>query len=110
MPARSLARPPGTKNGAQQKCLVGCLFRGRCAAFLSFAEEFLLTMAITGSSSMLEEDDSVLDMSEQTMRPRDNALRQQRIEAWHPILDPVWVIVALFYIGVIMVPVGTLLL
>jgi len=59
------------------------------------------------SSSALEEDESILDESEQTMRPRDSALHQQRIEAWHPILDPVWVIAALFYIGVIMVPVGT---
>jgi hypothetical protein len=33
---------------------------------------------------------------------------QQRLNAWHPILDPVFVIVALFYLGVIMVPVGML--
>jgi hypothetical protein len=55
---------------------------------------------------MDDEDDDVLDPSEQTQRPIDNALNQQRLNAWHPILDPVFVIVALFYLGVIMVPVG----
>jgi len=59
------------------------------------------------ATSMLDDDDdSVLDLSEQTQRPRDVALNQQRINAWHPILDPVWVIVALFMLGVILVPVG----
>jgi hypothetical protein len=43
---------------------------------------------------------------EQTQRPIDCALNQQRLNAWHPILDPVFVIFALFYLGVIMVPVG----
>jgi hypothetical protein len=56
-----------------------------------------------------DDDDSALDISEQTQRPLDIALNQQRIPAWHPILDPVWVIVALFYLGVILVPVGKLL-
>jgi hypothetical protein len=55
-----------------------------------------------------DEDDDVLDPSEQTQRPIDCALNQQRLNAWHPILDPVFVIVALFYLGVIMVPVGML--
>lgn len=55
----------------------------------------------------LEDDDSALDPSEQTNRPVDDALRQQRVQAWHPILDPLWVIVALFYLGVILVPTGT---
>lgn len=54
-----------------------------------------------------EDDESVLERSEQTNRPPDVALAQQRIQAWHPILDPLWVIIALFYLGVIMVPVGT---
>ena len=52
------------------------------------------------------EDEDVLDMSEQTNRPKDDALHQQRVQAWHPILDPVWVIVTLFYLGVILVPTG----
>ena len=53
-----------------------------------------------------EDDESVLSLSEQTNRPPDLALHQQRIPAWHPILDPVWVIIALFYLGVIMIPTG----
>ncbi|CAB9497681.1 ALA-interacting subunit [Seminavis robusta] len=53
-----------------------------------------------------DDDETVLSLSEQTNRPADVALNQQRIAAWHPILDPVWVIIALFYLGVIMVPVG----
>jgi hypothetical protein len=59
------------------------------------------------SSAHSEEDESVLDISEQTNRPPDVALAQQRIQAWHPVLDPVWVIIGLFYLGVILVPVGT---
>ena len=57
-------------------------------------------------SSEPDEDDSALELSEQTNRPADVALAQQRIPAWHPILDPLWVIVALFYLGAILVPVG----
>lgn len=58
------------------------------------------------NNSRVEDDESVVDISEQTERPADIALYQQRIPAWHPILDPVWVIIALFYLGIIMVPVG----
>jgi hypothetical protein len=55
-----------------------------------------------------DDDESVLDISEQTNRPLDVALFQQRVKAWSPILDPRWVIAALLYFGVIMVPVGAL--
>jgi hypothetical protein len=57
-----------------------------------------------------DDNNSVLDISEQTLRPIDNAFNQQRVNAWHPILDPVYVIIALFYLGVIMIPVGKLYL
>lgn len=57
--------------------------------------------------SAQEDDESVLSLSEQTNRPPDLALHQQRIPGWHPVLDPVWVIISLFYLGIIMVPVGT---
>ena len=53
-----------------------------------------------------DDDESVLDLADQHNRPKDVALNQQRVNAWHPILDPVWVIVALFYLGIILVPVG----
>ena len=56
--------------------------------------------------SELDDDESVLEPSEQTNRPPDVAFAQQRIPAWHPILDPLWVIIGLFYLGVILVPVG----
>ena len=55
-----------------------------------------------------EDDEPILPLEEQTQRPPDLALHQQRIPAWNPILDPVWVIIALFYLGIIMVPTGTL--
>jgi hypothetical protein len=62
----------------------------------------------TVTSNNNENDNhSVLDISEQTQRPVDNAFNQQRINAWHPILDPVFVIIGLFYLGIIMVPTGT---
>lgn len=53
-----------------------------------------------------DDDESALDPSEQTMRPLDVALFQQRVKAWSPVLDPWWVIAALLYFGLIMVPVG----
>jgi hypothetical protein len=62
---------------------------------------------MVSSSNAPSDDDSALDESEQLNLPLDVALRQQRIQAWHPVLDPVWVIFALFYLGVIFVPTGT---
>lgn len=52
------------------------------------------------------EEESVLDPSEQTMRPLDVAVQQQRIQAWHPILDPEWMIYAFLALAVILIPVG----
>jgi hypothetical protein len=48
-----------------------------------------------------------LDESEQLSRPLNVALYQQRIQAWHPVLDPTWVICALLYLAIIFVPTGT---
>lgn len=64
------------------------------------------TSPLKRQTTDVDDDDSALDMSEQTNRPTDNALQQQRVKAWHPVLDPVWVIIALFYLGVIMLPTG----
>jgi hypothetical protein len=55
---------------------------------------------------MQDDDDSVVPLSEQTFRPLDTALRQQRIPAWYPVLDPWWVIVTFFVIGAILIPTG----
>jgi hypothetical protein len=52
------------------------------------------------------EEESVLDESEQTMRPKDVAVQQQRVFAWHPILDPEWMIYSFLILAVIMIPVG----
>ena len=52
------------------------------------------------------EEESVLDESEQTMKPLDVAVQQQRIQAWHPILDPEWMIYFFLAIAIVMIPVG----
>ena len=54
----------------------------------------------------LEDDESVLDLTEQTQRPADVAVKQQRIQAWHPILDPEWVIYSFLILAAIAIPVG----
>mmetsp|Transcript_4956 Transcript_4956/g.7377 ORF Transcript_4956/g.7377 Transcript_4956/m.7377 type:complete len:382 (+) Transcript_4956:124-1269(+) len=55
-------------------------------------------------------DDDTLVLSNQPLlkehEPQDTALRQQRIRAWNPILDPIWVAVSMLIIGVAFVPVG----
>ena len=43
-------------------------------------------------------------------QPPNTALKQQRIKAWNPILDPVWVIVTLLIMGAAFVPIGFVLL
>ena len=55
----------------------------------------------------IDDEESELDISEQTNRPKDVAVQQQRIQAWHPILDPEWVIVTLLLLSVILIPTGT---
>lgn len=60
------------------------------------------------AGSVHDDDESVLSLSEQTNRPYNVAINQQRVRAWHPILDPWWVAVSLVLLGVILVPVGTL--
>ena len=55
------------------------------------------------------EEESVLDESEQTLRPKDVAVQQQRVFAWHPILDPEWMIYSFLILAIIMIPVGKFL-
>lgn len=56
------------------------------------------------------DDDDTLVLSNQPVtkerEPKDTAFLQQRIRAWNPILDPIWVAVSMLIIGVIFVPVG----
>jgi hypothetical protein len=64
----------------------------------------------TSSSASADDDDddeSVLSLSKQTNRPRDVPIQQQRINAWHPILDPNWMIVSYLILALIMIPFGT---
>lgn len=39
-------------------------------------------------------------------RPADVALTQQRMRAWHPLLDPKWVIAAYLLVGIVFIPTG----
>lgn len=60
------------------------------------------------AGSIADEDEEVLDISEQTRLPPDGALKQQRIRAWSPYLDPWWVIGTLFAFAAMAIPVGML--
>jgi len=42
-------------------------------------------------------------------RPKDSAVYQQRLNAWSPVLDPVYVIAAYFILGVCFIPAGLVL-
>jgi hypothetical protein len=53
-----------------------------------------------------EDDESVPDLADQVNRPADVALSQQRIAAWHPILDPEWMIYSFLIMAMILIPVG----
>ncbi|VEU34805.1 unnamed protein product [Pseudo-nitzschia multistriata] len=52
------------------------------------------------------EDENLLDISEQVNRPENTPIQQQTINAWHPILDPTWVIVSYFILAAITIPFG----
>jgi len=59
---------------------------------------------------MIDLDSSARSKSNPTetasQRPADDAIHQQRMRAWTPILHPVWVICALFAIAAAFIPVG----
>lgn len=57
--------------------------------------------------SVMSDNESTVDMADQTMRPKDVAVQQQRVLAWHPILDPEWVIYSFLILAVVMIPLGT---
>jgi hypothetical protein len=56
--------------------------------------------------SAVDEHESAVDIADQTMRPKDSAVQQQRVLAWHPILDPEWVIYSFLILAVVMIPLG----
>mmetsp|Transcript_21484 Transcript_21484/g.27082 ORF Transcript_21484/g.27082 Transcript_21484/m.27082 type:complete len:380 (-) Transcript_21484:17-1156(-) len=49
---------------------------------------------------------SISSRSTHPNMPPDTALKQQRMKAWHPILDPVWTTTALLIVGAAFVPTG----
>jgi hypothetical protein len=57
-------------------------------------------------STLTDDDNSALDVAEQVNRPLDSAVQQQHINAWHPILDPEWMIYTFLLLSVIMIPLG----
>jgi len=46
------------------------------------------------------------DTTEKSNKPKNNAIRQQRLKAWQPILTPKNVLPTLFFIGVSFIPIG----
>jgi hypothetical protein len=58
------------------------------------------------AGSIPDEDEEVLTLDEQTRRPLNTALRQQRIAAWNPYLDPWWVVATFLVLAAIFIPVG----
>jgi len=58
------------------------------------------------STAAGEELEDYLDISEQKNRPDDLPINNQRINAWHPILDPNWVIFTYLILAAIMIPFG----
>lgn len=58
------------------------------------------------SSSQSGDDNAEPAPPARTKRPADVALKQQRMKAWQPLLDPKWVIPCYLLIGVIFIPIG----
>ena len=60
----------------------------------------------SGVSTTGDELDNLLEFAEQSNRPSDIPIQTQSIKAWHPILDPNWVIFSYLLLAVIMIPFG----
>jgi len=58
------------------------------------------------STTRTREDEDHLPLSEQSNRPSDIPIQTQTINAWHPILDPNWVIFTYLALAAIMIPFG----
>jgi hypothetical protein len=57
--------------------------------------------------TVMDDHESTADLADELMRPKDVAVQQQRVLAWHPILDPNWVIYSFLILAVVMIPLGT---
>ena len=56
--------------------------------------------------STTDDDNEEVPLSEQTRRPLDTAFRQQRVNAWYPVLDPWYVAGAFIALAAIFIPTG----
>ena len=61
---------------------------------------------VTTETTRTRDDEDHLPLSEQTNRPEDIPIHTQTINAWHPILDPNWVIFTYLALAAIMIPFG----
>jgi len=61
---------------------------------------------IVAATATADAEEDNLDISEQTNRPEDFPIHSQTINAWHPILDPNWVIFSFLILASIMIPFG----
>jgi len=61
------------------------------------------------SSASTDDRDNSSVASSSMRRPKDTALKQQRMKSWQPILDPWYVIATLAAIGIVFAPVGVVL-
>jgi hypothetical protein len=64
------------------------------------------TVVISPVDSTSSRTEPANDEVNQTRKPSDVALKQQRMKSWQPLLSPRWVIAAYFLIAVIFIPVG----
>ena len=71
-------------------------------------EHQLTAYAARNMTEREKDDDSLTEKDgvKQSRRPVDTAIRQQRMKSWQPILDPFFVIVGLFVLGVVFVATG----
>ena len=76
--------------------------------FLYVPKTIIMSDAKASKDSRAEtfDDDSILSRSEQFNRPLDNAINQQRMKAWHPILHPEWALCGYLLLAVVFIPVG----
>lgn len=63
---------------------------------------------VSSATTRTQEGEDDLPLSEQTNRPADTPIQTQTINAWHPILDPNWVIFTYLALAAIMIPFGML--
>jgi len=64
------------------------------------------SLSSTLPTNAADDGEEYLDLVDQKNRPEDIPIHTQSINAWHPILDPNWVIVTYLILASIMIPFG----